>query len=184
MGEPARRPGTAAVEVGVDWIVVSGPPGSGKTTVARVIRDLTGYPLLCKDTIKESLMDCFEHIDLELSRTLGRAAVQTMYALARDSGRAVLESVWHRTLSMGDITGLGGRVLEMFCACDRTVANTRYSQRRRHPGHLDDQRSVTDLWNPENAEPVAGGWPVVRLPTDQVHPGPRLVDQVTAALAG
>lgn len=67
-------------------------------------------------------MDSFGDIDLEVSRTLGRAAVQVMHALARDSGRAVLESVWHRTLSVDDITGLGGRVLDVFCACDRWAA--------------------------------------------------------------
>ncbi len=37
-------------------VVVSGPPASGKTTLARAIAPALGLPLIAKDTIKEALM--------------------------------------------------------------------------------------------------------------------------------
>jgi hypothetical protein len=56
----------------------------------------------------------------------------------------------------------------VFCRCDREVALVRYHNRAgaRHAGHFDAIRAPDDLWNPEVAEPVAGGWPVVEADTN------------------
>lgn len=37
-------------------IIVSGPPGSGKTTLARILADQLGCPLLSRDAIKQGLV--------------------------------------------------------------------------------------------------------------------------------
>ena len=37
-------------------LVISGPPGSGKTTLSRVIGDRLGLPVLCRDGIKEGVV--------------------------------------------------------------------------------------------------------------------------------
>jgi hypothetical protein len=58
--------------------------------------------------------------------------------------------------------------VEVFCRCDHEVATARYQQRAgtRAAGHFDHLRTDAELWNPEVAEPVAGGWPVVELDTN------------------
>jgi predicted kinase len=65
------------------YVLVSGPPGSGKSTVAGALAERLDLPLLAKDVIKESLMDTIDVPDLETSRSLGRAAVEIVLAPAR-----------------------------------------------------------------------------------------------------
>jgi hypothetical protein len=49
-------------------LVVAGPPGSGKTTLSRVLGDELGLPVLCRDGIKEGVV--FTTGELVSRRTL------------------------------------------------------------------------------------------------------------------
>ena len=61
-------------------IIVSGPPGSGKTTLAtRLAADLR-LPLLTKDRIKEILFDTLGWSDRAWSQRLGTATMELLYA--------------------------------------------------------------------------------------------------------
>lgn len=62
---------------------MSGPPASGKTTVAVPLAGALALPLVAKDTIKEALMDALGADNLVRSRELGRATFAVLYALAR-----------------------------------------------------------------------------------------------------
>jgi len=55
-------------------------------------------------------------------------------------------------------------VVEVFCRVDREIAVGRYRARAasRHAEQFDSIRSPDELWNDEVAEPVAGGWPLLR----------------------
>jgi glucokinase len=148
---------------------VSGPPASGKSTLAPLLAARLGLPLLAKDTIKDVLMRSMPPADVEASRALGRAAVAAMFALAAESpAGAVLESVFHRSRAGADIRALPGRFVEVFCRCDRQVALARYRARagKRAAGHFDSLRTDDELWGPEVAEPVAGGWPLLVVDTN------------------
>jgi predicted kinase len=41
------------------YVVISGPPARGKTTLARALAPTLGLPLIAKDTIKQALMTVF-----------------------------------------------------------------------------------------------------------------------------
>ena len=151
------------------FVVVDGPPASGKSTLAPLLAHRLHLPLLAKDTIKDALMEVIPPTDVEHSRQLGRAAVRVMLALAAASPLgAVLESNFYRSRAAGDLARLPGRVVEVFCRCDHDIATARYRQRAgtRAVGHFDHLRTDDELWNPEVAAPVAGGWPVVELDTN------------------
>src|SRR6516165_5015168 len=62
------------------FVVVSGPPASGKTTLARAIAPALGLPLIARDAIKEALMTVLPVPDIEASRTIGAASVAALLA--------------------------------------------------------------------------------------------------------
>lgn len=45
--------------------MVSGPPASGKTTLAQAIAPALGLPLIAKDTIKQALMTVLPVPDIQ-----------------------------------------------------------------------------------------------------------------------
>ena len=149
------------------FVVVSGPPASGKTTLALAIAPVLGLPLIAKDTIKQALMTVLPVPDVAASRVVGRASVAALLAVAAESGGAVLESVWHRSYALDDLRSLPGPVVEVFCRCDPVLAASRYASRAasRDAGHFDAERVTAELWNDEVARPVAGGWPVIEVDT-------------------
>ena len=61
------------VDSRVPILLVTGPPASGKTFVARVLADRLGLQLIEKDTIKETLYDSLGTDDGAWSQQLGRA---------------------------------------------------------------------------------------------------------------
>lgn len=151
------------------FVVVSGPPASGKSTVAPALARELGLPLVAKDTIKDALMSLLPVPNVEASRQIGRGAVAAMLAVAADSPiGAVIESNFYRSVAVDELRRLPGRVVEVFCRCDQAVAKDRYASRvgTRHAGHFDGVRSSEELWNDEVAEPVAGGWPVLEVNTN------------------
>ena len=151
------------------YVLVSGPPASGKSTLAPALAVALGLPLIAKDTIKDALMAVLPVVDVEASRQLGRAAVNAMFAVAAASPiGAVIESNLYRSIAVDDMSSLPGSIVEVFCRCDQGVASERYRARAgtRHAGHFDTVRSEDELWNPEVAEPVAGGWPLLEVDTN------------------
>jgi len=158
-------PVTAAI-----FVIVSGPPASGKSTLAPAVARELSLPLIAKDTIKDALMSVFPVPDVETSRQVGQGAVAAMLAVAAESPiGAVIECNFYRSVVVDALRRLPGRVIEVFCRCDRATATTRYAARAgmRHAGHFDGVRSRDELWNDEVARPVAGGWPVLEVSTER-----------------
>ena len=131
------------------YVVVSGPPGSGKTTLARPLAHALDLPLIAKDRIKESLLDSLGVRDLEWSRQVGRATMSLMYRLAADAGAAVLESTWSPELAPPALAALDALIVEVYCSCPPELAEARYRERvpTRHPGHHDAERVYDERWS-------------------------------------
>lgn len=165
--------------------MVSGPPASGKSTVAPWLAREFALPLIAKDTVKDALMSVLAVPDVEASRQLGQAAVRAMLAVACASPiGAVVESNFYRSRAVEDLWALPGKLLEVFCRCDREVALGRYRARAgtRSAGHFDHVRTLDELWNDEISEPVAGGWPVLEVDTNAPADPGVLADRVREAM--
>jgi len=145
----ARREATADRPAEPMLIVVSGAPGSGKTTLARRIADDLDLLLISKDAIKESLADSVGlPRTVDESSRLGDAAYAAMFALGAstlDAGRiAILDSNFRRGRSEPELASVaaGRPVRVLHCIADRATIERRYRGRAatRHPCHLDQLR--------------------------------------------
>jgi len=163
------------------FVVVSGPPASGKSTLAPALAAELDLPLLAKDVIKDALVDVLGAPDLPRSRELGRAAVQVLLAVAGTAGRGVLESVWY-PYARAALAALPGPTVEVFCRCDPDVLKARFAARAagRGAGYFDGRRSAAELWNDDVGTPVAGGWPVLEVDTAVTQDVPALARRILA----
>jgi predicted kinase len=122
-------------------IVVTGAPGAGKSTVSQALASELALPLLAKDDVKEALFEALGTGDREWSRKLGGATYEVLFAVARrllESGTScILESNFSQAEPLRSLPS--ARVVQIFCTAPAELILDRYSQRARHPGHLDDE---------------------------------------------
>ena len=120
-------------------VMVSGPPGAGKTTLARPLAKALGFALLCKDDIKEPLYDALGGTrgDVEASKRIGAASWEILWALAPHIPRLVLEANFHRdnAYERERIAALGGRLIEIYCRCPPGEVVRRFALRAARPQH-------------------------------------------------
>ena len=124
-------------------VYISGRPGAGKTSLAFPLAAELGYSLVTKDMVKETLHDCLYvpgdgENDLAWSRRLGAASFALLWTLAASAGDMVIEANFdpHNDEALGQLQSLGGRTVEVHCACPAEVAVARYNARPpRHEVH-------------------------------------------------
>jgi cytidylate kinase len=130
------------------FVVVSGLPASGKTTIAAALASALQFPLLDKDSFLEALFQSEGTGPADWRRTLSKRADTQFQQAAVAAQRAVLASWWKHPRSIIDsgtspnwLLGPARVVVEVHCACRASVAAARFAARARHPGHLDRQRT-------------------------------------------
>lgn len=167
-------------------VIVSGPPGSGKTTLAGPLARELGLALVCKDDLKESLYTSLEgrRGDPAFSRRIGDAAMDLLWVLAMRCPAVVLEANF-RTRSQEErarVAALDGQVVEVYCRVPLEEASRRFAERareeRHHPAH-----PLMEM-PPERMAEYDGPFamsPVIEVDTTQSVDLEALIDRVNGA---
>jgi DNA polymerase III delta prime subunit len=154
-------------------VAITGPPGSGKTTLAVPLSRALGWPPIARDTIKEALFDGLGAPDLgaaashlDLSRRLGSASYEVLFAVAGQvPGPIVVESNFS-VRSLPRLRQLGAAFpIEVFCRCPVEKALDRYRRRPRHPVHHSRTVTTDELLKLGAQEPLGLGGPLFVVDT-------------------
>ena len=120
-------------------VLVSGAPGAGKSTLARLLAHRLRFSLISKDCIKESLFDSLKGIpnDLPFSRQIGGAAMEVLWTLAEQCPQVVLEANFrpHSAYERSRIASLQSPITEVYCRCPLEEAARRVQVRAQSPEH-------------------------------------------------
>jgi predicted kinase len=148
------------------FILVSGAPGSGKTTLARKLAEAIGFEMISKDAIKEALFDVLGPLeDDPRTRKLSRAAMAVLWAVAPNCPNVILEANFKPagTPDREEFEQLQGRKLEIHCVCAPEICLERFSQRAGRAGH----HPVHPVWLP--LESFASYGPLAVSPVIEVN---------------
>ena len=168
-------------------IVVSGAPGTGKSTVAMALAARMCWSVLELDTIKEALADVLGLGGHDWSDRLGDGAAEVLFRLCARFPDVVAEGWWRgdrRERALAEFAGAA----EVFCYCDPQLAESRMRARHgagRHPIHRDMISPsivgrAADL--AATVTPLSLGAALIKVDTGQPGAPARAVAAVTAAL--
>jgi predicted kinase len=128
-------------------VLISGPPGAGKTTLGTAIARELGIPFINKDGIKEVLFDTLGVKDREWSRQLGIASTTLLFHVIERqlaAGQSVVaESAFQTAFDVPQLKRLQEQyhfqTVEVHCMAETEVLLARFVRRaqstERHPGH-------------------------------------------------
>ncbi|HCH33770.1 MAG TPA: hypothetical protein DE045_12575 [Oceanospirillaceae bacterium] len=130
------------------YIVISGLPASGKSSLASQLQASLGLPLLDKDTILEPLNVAFRATNAEQRRHVSSSADQVFVAVAKQLGMGVLCTFWNHpasTTTPGTDTQWlrtsAAQIIEVYCHCPAETAFERIQIRQQKQGSQDSNRA-------------------------------------------
>ncbi len=135
-----------------ELMIVLGSPASGKTTLARRLMGEFSMPCLCKDDVKEALLDHTVALDRASSKRLSDLSFAAVLRLAGTQLAAgvscMIEGNWraaHAAPIVALLEAAGARCAQVWCRASPEELRRRFRSRARHPAHLDAAISAEEL---------------------------------------
>lgn len=153
-------------------VVVTGPPASGKSSIARELAAKLSIPFLSKDDLKERL---YEELGSEqrLERAIERSALAILYSVAGGNLQAgvpvLVESNFERETATERLSSLRGRIVQVHCGGSPEALVQRFRERaadgERHSGHGDRPTDAEEL----RRKLEDGFWDPLDLPGETIR---------------
>lgn len=123
-------------------VVISGPAGAGKTTLATGLVSPLKAVCLSKDLLKEWLHEALPARSQDDSLALSGAAMRLIFRIASTGGSAaVMEANWKPELDLPKLRELRRGLVQIYCTAPVDILRRRLADRvrdgRRHPVHRD-----------------------------------------------
>lgn len=125
------------------WLIVTGPPAAGKTTLVRRLAKDLNIPLFEKDTIKDLLYKTLAFGDKAWSRQIGTSAVDVLFfaagQLLRNGQSVATESNFYRQFDSARASKLASkidaRVVQVHCSASSEILVERNAARLHPPNY-------------------------------------------------
>ncbi len=142
----------------ISLIIITGLPGTGKTTLGKKLAEEFRLPFICKDDIKELLFDSLGWKDREWSKKIGGVSYDILYFITESLLRAekslIVETNFNPKFAEKRFLDLKKKYdftpFQIRCITDGEILFDRFTKRtnsdNRHPGHID--AGSLDEWRP------------------------------------
>jgi len=133
----------------ISLIIITGLPGTGKTTIGKKLAEEFHLPFICKDDIKELLFDGLGWQDREWSKKIGGASYDLLYFITESLLKAkkslIVETNFNPKFANKKFLDLKNKYdfvpFQVRCVTDGKILLDRFIKRAnsgdRHPGHVD-----------------------------------------------
>ncbi len=138
-------------------IIITGLPGSGKTTLGRKLAKEFHLPFICKDDIKELLFNNLGWKDREWSQKIGGSSFDILYFITESIIKArkslIVETNFDPQYANKKFINFKEKYnftpFQIRCFANGEILFDRFKKRaneNRHPGHVDSEN--LDEWRP------------------------------------
>lgn len=167
-------------------IVVTGPPGSGKTTLAKTLAAEIHCPLLCRDELKKGYVHTHGVTDSAANRTIYEAFFATIALLLDQQISLIAEAAFQHHVWAPRLEALQARarLRLVVCQVDPALAQQRRQKRRQANPDWHRFHGDTDarLYNAKQAyQPPELPFPTLTVATSNGY-APELADIVSFVL--